>query len=251
MFDISNLSMPVAGNIMITREGDMDTTAVILKVIEVIPRFLPHAKPPAVDYSRLIAAYNPPQITLNQASESVIPAAVETIPAPVIMPGNVSTEKGNVREVGTACMACSRSHLSTVSGALNEALRFARDEGMSSPEVQKRILMGEDEINIMERIDLSAESLQTSPPEEADAARQYLPKIRKLRQRIGQIDSVDKLEQAASDASVLSQEFRLHLLQMKGVDLNPVVELAKKVRAGEITMEEARARIKGMLPEEE
>ena len=102
----------------------------------------------------------------------------------------------------------------------------------------------------MERIDLAADAIQRSPPEEQELARHFLPKIRELRQNLGAIKTVEELEKTASEASILGQEFRLRHLQSKGVNLNPVLELAKKVQAGEMTMAEAKEKLKTMLPEE-
>ncbi len=103
------------------------------------------------------------------------------------------------REVSTACLSCSRSHLSTVSGALGESLRFAREGGIADPEVQRRLMLAEDEINVMERIDLSADALAKATPEGRQVAREYLPKIQAVRQRLGAITSVKELEQTAAE----------------------------------------------------
>ena len=35
---------------------------------------------------------------------------------------------------GVACIPCTKNHLSTIAGALGEAVRFARSEGVSSGE---------------------------------------------------------------------------------------------------------------------
>jgi hypothetical protein len=228
-----------------TRRLKMDKAAIVLQVIGLIPRFLPRPKPPTFDYSRLEAR------NLYNGIKIPGPAPFQADTTVHVTVPRVTSGETEKPQVGTACIACSRSHLSTVSGALNESLRFARDEGITSPEVQRRLMMAEDEINIMERIDLSAEALQKSPPEEAQVAREYLPRIRQLRQDIGQVASVDTLEKVAADATVLGQEFRLRALQLKGVDLNPVLALAKRVQTGEITMEEAKRQLKTLLPEEE
>ena len=154
--------------------------------------------------------------------------------------------------VGTACLSCSRSHLATVAGGLGEAVRFARGDprGITHPEALMRIQKAEEEANIMERIDLSPEALLASPPEERAVAEAYLPRIRGLRQGIGDIDSFDALERVAADASLLGQEFRLAALQAKGVDLSPVVSLAQKVQRGEISMATAKEQLKQLLPAE-
>lgn len=101
----------------------------------------------------------------------------------------------------------------------------------------------------MERIDLSPEAILNSPEKDQELARYFLPKIRVLRQDIGQIADVPGLEKAAAEASVLSQEFRLKRMQAAGVNLNPIMALAKAVQDGTMTVEEARAKVKEFLPE--
>ncbi len=220
----------------------MDTVTVILKAIELIPRFLPRPKPPVIDYMQLKDAL--PKYNFPAAKTTEIKVVTDAEP-PIPQPAPQVTQ-----EVGTACLSCGRSHLSTVSGALSESLRFARSDGIKHPEVQRRLMMAEDEINMLERIDMAPDALMKASPEERQVAEEYLPRIRELRQHIGNITSVEHLGQAAAEASILGQEFRLRHLQLRGVDLNPVVELAKQVQAGEITMEEAKEKLKTLLPEE-
>jgi len=243
----------------------IDVTAIILKVVEVLPNFLPRPKPPVTDYSEIIAALPHVQypsiqsVTLDELITKEIPIPqIDTQPPggePLEIETAVPVGKSGSRmeAVSTACLSCSRSHLATIAGGLGEAVRFARGdpEGILHPEVVMRVQKAEEEIGIMERIDLSPESLLASPPEERAVAEEYLPRIRKLRQGIGDMGSFDDLEQVAADASMLGQEFRLRHLQLKGVDLNPVVALAQKVQRGELSMEAARAQLKELLPEEE
>lgn len=236
----------------------MDGIQVILQALQILPRFIPKPKPPEINY--LALKEHLPQVNWPETKVPVIPVQVTPEPAQSyeIHYANEDEEEELThdyneapKEIGTACLSCSRSHLSTVSGSLTEALRFARSDGVRHPEVQRRIMLAEDELNIMERIDLAPDALAQASPEEAKVAREYLPKIRKLRQQIGNISSNNDLEQVASDASVLGQEFRLRHLQVRGVDLNPVLELAKQVQAGEITMAEAKEKLRDYLPDEE
>ena len=227
----------------------MDTVSIVFRALELLPRFLPQRKPPVIDYTSL-TKYLPGPAVIPQLK--VVELGIEATESPSYPAKRLALAPppSSSREVATGCLACSRSHLSTVSGALGESLRFARDGGIAHPEVQRRLNLAEDEINIMERIDLAADAIQRSPPEEQDLARHFLPKIRELRQNLGAIKSVEELEKTASDASILGQEFRLRHLQMKGVNLNPVLELARAVQSGEIDMETAKKRLKEMLPEE-
>ena len=214
----------------------MDKVAILFRAVELATRFLPKPKPPTIDYTPLREAI--PKLSKAEPPPSTIEEG----------PPRAETKQ----DVSTACISCGRSHLSTVSGALGEATRFAREEqGIKHPEVQKRIMMSEDEINILERIDLSPEALMKAPPEERQLAEEYLPRIRKLRQDLGQITSLEDLEKTAAEASILGQEFRLRALQLKGVDLNPVMALAKDVQEGRLTMEAAKEKLKEILPEEE
>jgi len=220
----------------------MDKVMLIFKAIEVLPRFLPRKKPPVIDYEPIF----------NAIPKAVVPgpSALEIESTDVIRRTQAVPAHTESQDIATSCMACSRSHLSTVSGALGEAMRFARDGGVLDPEVQRRLMLAEDEINIMERIDLAPDALANSPEGERALANEYLPRIRKLRQDLGRITSVDQLEQTAADSSLLSQEFRLSHLQLQGVDLNPVMELAKKVQKGEMSIDDAKAKLKEILPEE-
>lgn len=229
----------------------MDFTAIVLKLIEVAPRFIPNPKPPKIDYGPLYEAL-PKVIKVEYPEPSWERERVEEIEESTGVPARITkvTSLPKVKDVSTGCISCSRSHLSTVSGALGESLRFARDEGIKSPEVQRRLMLAEDEVSIMERIDLAADALAKSPPEEKQLAEEYLPRIRKLRQNLGQITSLEKLEEVAAEASILSQEFRLRHLQLRGVDLNPVMTLAKDVQEGRLSMEEAKAKLKEILPVE-
>lgn len=145
----------------------------------------------------------------------------------------------------TGCVPCARAHLSTVSGTLKEALRFARSEGMGHPEVQTRLQAAEEDITLIERHDWTPEKILASPPEEAEIIREFLPRLRNLRQEVVDISTVDDLERAAASAARLATDFRLAVLKARGVDTVKVVELARRVDAGEMTLEEAKAELSG------
>lgn len=230
----------------------MNKISILFRAAELATRFIPAPKPPRTDFTPLYEAL--PKVTeLKFPSTEMSPKLETPIEEIEIREGADTTSHlaSKMGEVATSCISCARSHLSTVSGSLGESLRFARDEGIAHPEVQRRLMLAEDEINILERIDLAPDAIAQSPPEEQRLAREFLPKIRELRQDIGQISSVEGLEKIAANASVLGQEFRLRHLQMKGVDLNPVLALARRVQAGEIDMATAKEELKHLLPEED
>jgi len=251
----------------------------VLQVIQVLTKLIPPPKAPVIDYSLLR------QSTPDYSKLFIVPApplSLPECPNPVITADTAGEKKG----VATSCMACSRSHLTTISGALDEALRFARKDGVDSDESMRRIDAAEREINIMERIDLSPESIQNSPREEQEFIEPFMQKIRELRQNIGQIKSVQELERTAAQAIEVSREFKqalmrmekpsivkateyhissveepvpdddkiksmeayLRRLQANGVNLNPVIQLAKRVKRGEISLEKAREEVRTLLP---
>jgi len=126
----------------------------------------------------------------------------------------VFNTKSNESIQKTGCIGCSTAHLATVSGSLNEAIRFAMAGGIKHPEVVRRLHIALEEIAIMERIDLSPEAIQNSPPKEQKLIRKFQPKIRQLRQHISEIKTVDDLERTATEARHLSEEIykaRLYL----------------------------------------
>jgi hypothetical protein len=235
-----------------------------LQAVSIIAKLVPPPKRQPVDYSEEKKIYNDYYDRLSQtlgtmpkfgegypiAKTTIIQTTEAPAEAPVQYPQLPPPPAGEKKAVATSCIACSRSHLATIAGALDESLRFAREGGVTHPEVIKRLDIAEREVTMMERIDLSPEAILNSPKREQDLARGFLPKIRQLRQNIGQIASVEQLEQAASESSILTHEFRLRQMEMAGANLNPIIALAKAVENGEMTMEEARAKVKEYLPSE-
>jgi hypothetical protein len=117
-------------------------------------------------------------------------------------------------EKGTACLACTKDHFSTVSGALSEALRFARKEGVNHPEVQDRLGIASDELNIMERIDLSAQKLVRLEGYEKQIALDALKESRDLRHKIMAVQTPEDLEKAAADAASIRTRFMKNVLSI-------------------------------------
>jgi len=112
-------------------------------------------------------------------------------------------------KAGKACSMCSDEHFDRVSGALSEALRFARDNGMKDIEVIRRIRHARGELNAMERFDLSPEEIIKLPEPEQEIARWALSKSRDLRHQINALvaGSPGDLEKVAANAVKISDEF--------------------------------------------
>ena len=132
--------------------------------------------------------------------------------------------KEELKEKGTACLPCSRHHFSTVSAALNEAIRFARSNGIKHPEVVKRIGIAIDELNILERIDLASENIVRLPPQQQEIAEWALKKARELRHLIDDIRNYKDLERVAAEASEIRTEFLKKLFDISVVDEEDIVQ---------------------------
>jgi len=108
--------------------------------------------------------------------------------------------------IPTGCVPCSIGHLGTCSGLLNEAMRFARDGGVSSNEVLTRVNMCLDELNTMERVDLRPEMIYGLPDWEKGLADKALELSRTLRHDLEGLSSVPELEGIAAKTQGTRQE---------------------------------------------
>lgn len=142
-----------------------------------------------------------------QEAAAEIDSAVKDVDSEVRAP--IEEGKPPIEEIASAtvCLSCCRDHWSTISGALSEALRFARSDGMASKEVQGRIGLALDEHNIMERIDLAPQALAGLKGKEKELAEWSLQNSRELRHVVGEIRTVDDMERAAAQAARLREEF--------------------------------------------
>jgi len=115
---------------------------------------------------------------------------------------DIKSEVGEVSE-GTACIPCTNDHLSTCSGLLAEALRFARKDGIQSIEVISRVGLCNDELNAMERVDLRPELTVSLLQWEKQLANDALNGSRDLRHNMADVASVEDLENVAAKAQTL------------------------------------------------
>ena len=152
---------------------------------------------------------------LEQRLKSLQPKNSEQFPQPVLENPieNKSIETG--AKEGTACNICSMEHFSVTSGALAEALRFARNEGLGSKEAIKRIRQANQELNMAERIDLAPEEVIKLPSDEQEVAHWALPQSRNLRHSINSMITVEDLEKASAQAANLADDFAEKLIKCK------------------------------------
>jgi len=109
--------------------------------------------------------------------------------------------------IATGCVVCAIGHLGTCSGLLNEAMRFAREEGAQSKEVVDRVGMCLDELNTMERVDLRPEMTVNLSEWEKELVNEVLTASRATRHSLEALDSVKTLEAVAAT----TQSVRTHI----------------------------------------
>lgn len=215
-----------------------------------LPKLGGFPKPPRI--AEIIRRANPIRDVVDDARE-VIKGAREEVsevasslrvegaaPPAIEEPKAVSMEEG--AKEGTACIVCSDEHFSETSGALSEAIRFARDKGVGDREVTRRVRHAREELNAMERFDLSPQQVASLPEDEKPVGRWAVSKSRELRHALNSISSVDDLEKVAAQASDVADEFEQKTMELKKryegeietnvVDLRKWLEGRKKKESG-------------------
>ncbi len=115
--------------------------------------------------------------------------------------------KSKATAIPTGCIPCSLGHVGTCSGLLNEAMRFARTDGMASPEVIDRVNICLDELNALERVDLRPEMTVNLQGKEKELATEALVQSKAIRHNLENLKTIDDLEKTAAR----TQEIRSHI----------------------------------------
>lgn len=123
--------------------------------------------------------------------------------------------------IPTGCIPCSISHYGTCTGLLNEAMRFARSDGLGSPEVIDRVNMCIDELNAMERVDLRPEMIVTLPEWEKNLADKALIQSRSLRHGLENLSDSGQLEHLAAETQSVRQDIGRAWFQSKLAKMTP------------------------------
>jgi len=150
--------------------------------------------------------------------------------------------------VPTGCVPCSIGHIGTCSGLLNEAMRFARNDGVESEEVITRVNMCLDELNALERVDLRPEMIHGLPEWEKSLAEKALSLSRSLRHDLEGLSTLGSLEEIAAKTQGMRQEIgkgwfqgrlsRMTSEQRQNVE-NEIQETLSLQEAKEIAADEA------------
>lgn len=161
-----------------------------------------------------------PTATIQEAPVVEVPPVEAAVAEPLgevkAVPKRQRKSAGDEIPKGTACLQCTSDHLSTLVGALNEAMRFARDGGIDQEEVQRRVHIATDELNICERIDLAPDKTAALGPKEKEVATWILPELRKLRHSLKEVGTTDDLEMIAATAALTREEYSTRYKQAKG-----------------------------------
>ena len=174
------------------------------------------------------------------APEPLAPVEQKRAQAPTPPAALPSTpQKTPEAQKGTGCVPCTSDHLSTCSGALSEAVRFARTTGIENPEVQGRLALCVDELNIWERVDAAPEKQGSISSAEREFLHRWLPKGRGLRHQVNEVGSLEDLERAAASAQQQSREARTEMRKLRPPVMGKIEALAQRVKAGEISNKEA------------
>jgi hypothetical protein len=138
-----------------------------------------------------------------------------------------TSEEGEKEEVAIACVPCAIGHYGTCTGLLNEAMRFAKKDGLGSKEVITRVQMCLAELNAMERVDLRPEMTVDLPPFEKRLANKALVESRNARHALENMGATSDLERAAADLQKTSNDIGVEWYQNR---LQP--KEAEKVEEG-------------------
>lgn len=174
--------------------------------------------------------------------EAILHQLVESQRTPAESPKQVMESvfagTSQVSAAGRACIPCGDSHFSTVSGALAEAMRFARDGGIEHPEVLTRIAHAEDELNVFEREDGTPEKIVALPPEEKALMDEMLVASRQLRHRLSGVTDIQSLEKAAAEAQERRRHFRAKVFRLQLGKLTAEEKEKVKHRAEQLVAKE-------------
>lgn len=176
-------------------------------------------------------------------AQGVSPTTTATSTSPEIaghLPGDLSGEYSGTSQIeaqGKACTVCLNDHFSAVSGALSEALRFARKDGIQHPEVVSRIMIAEDELNTGERIDGAPHKVAALPPTEKHIMNDMMNTSRAMRHHLSDIKNFEDLENCAAFIQNQRRKYRERMFKMRLAEL-PVSDRQRiRERAQELLKE--------------
>ncbi len=181
------------------------------------------------DYLAAVRANNPKLADYwpgAKPGQSVNPA-----PKPAPAPTITAKEEPKGSSIKAGCLPCSINHMSVCSGLLQEGIRFAQADGVNSDTPIDRINTCLDELNALERKDLTPELIDTLPPWEKELALKALNASRNIRHSLEGIKTLDDLIHASAQTTTVRKEigrewFKRKLATMSPQDKQHLVEEA-------------------------
>ena len=188
----------------------------------------------------------------DTATESQNKPPVSAKPTPNTQEAVIPTEKQE--DISTACVPCAMGHYGTCSGLLNEAMRFAKKEGIDSGEVIDRVNICMDELNAMERVDLRPELIVDLSSWEKELANKALTGSRSLRHSLESLGNVDDLERVAATTQTIRNEigrewFKRRLSKMSKEEKAEAVEKSLGEGIGPEDKERIKRRAEELIEE--
>jgi len=142
-------------------------------------------------------------------------------------------EAAKASSIEAGCVPCAIGHFGTCSGLLNEAMRFAKKDGISSDEVIDRVNICLDELNAMERIDLRPELVLNLPLWEKELADKALIASRNTRHGLEGLTDINDLEKVAAITQNTRNEVGRGWFKQRLANMTP----EEKKRVAEKTIE--------------
>jgi hypothetical protein len=153
-----------------------------------------------------------------------------------------SATREKATSIASGCIPCSIGHLGTCSGLLNEAMRFARKDGVQSEEVINRVNMCLDELNALERVDLRPEMIHDLPDWEKPMAEKALDLSRSLRHDLEQVPDLSILEGISAKTQTTRNEIGKSWFKERFLRMTPEQQksISNKPPEAALTLEEAK-----------
>lgn len=170
-----------------------------------------------------------PELTLPVIEETPLPT--EKLPSVLTLAAEEPNLDLQAKSVEAGCVPCAIGHMGTCTGLLNEAIRFAKKDGVGSSAVVDRVNICLDELNAMERVDLRPELIVHLSSWEKELADKALQVSRVTRHGLEALVNVDGLETVAATMQSNRQDIgRIYFKQrLNKMSDKEKTEMAKKV----------------------
>jgi hypothetical protein len=165
-----------------------------------------------VSFVQGLTGQDPDQVAARRAEQQA--AAWEALAAR-LTPAPPPDTGPPMAAAGPVSLQPAIEQVTLVTGDLKEALRFAREDGMTHPETIRRVAHAQALVDTLERFTLRPETLAALPPSQRQVVeRQVLPTLRRARQALhnapdGSPPTVASLSDAAAQLGTVATQLRV------------------------------------------